>query len=158
MRSRILAAVAVLFTIIINASCSKGNFKTTPTLKVNKLNATEILAPALAGSGARDLRITLEVTDKEGDGGGGVITYVRIRTNIRPIPNPGANDKADTVRYTVPAFPKTPKSELEITVPYSFMDEDPGRNDTMFFKISLKDAGGHLSDTVSTVSVVARQI
>jgi len=44
-----------------------------------------------------------------------------------------------------------------LTIPYNFMDEDPNRNDTMFFKITVRDLGGHQSDTISSKSVVARQ-
>jgi hypothetical protein len=158
MRSRIFAAIAVIITVAAVSACSKGKFKTIPTIGIKHLNSKEILAPSLSGDGARELKITVEVTDKEGDAGNGELTYIRVRTNIIPIPNPSANDKADTVRYQIPAYPKTPKSEVEVTVPYSFMDEDPGRNDTMFFKVVLKDLAGHVSDTISTEKVVAKQI
>src|SRR6266576_1066779 len=130
--------------------CKKNKFLTKPTISVKDINSTEIRQ-------GNNLKITLECTDKEGDVGGGQLTYIRVRTNTIPIPNPSVNDKADTAYYTVPDFPKTDKTDLELTIPYDFMNEDPNRNDTMFFRITVKDIANNQSDTIATKTVVARQ-
>jgi hypothetical protein len=142
----IVAAVVVVFV-----ACSKNKFETTPTIRVKDINSTDVQAP----DGI--LKITLEVTDKEGDAGGGDLTYIRVRTNTTPIPDPINNDKADTAHATVPSFPKTDKVEMVLTIPYSFLDEDPVRNDTMYFKLTLRDSQNHQSDTITTKTIAAVQ-
>ena len=142
--------IVALLLLTLNA-CHKDKFQTTPTIRVKDINTTEVNAP----DGL--LKITLECTDKEGDEGQGELTYIRVKTNSTPIPDPTNNDKADTARTTVPAFPKTDKVEMVLTIPYSFLDEDPGRNDTMFFKLTLRDSQNHQSDTIATKSIVAKQ-
>jgi hypothetical protein len=145
------AGIVVALLIIFLLACTKNKFQTTPTISVKDINSTEVHAP----DGI--LKITLEVTDKEGDAGGGDLTYIRVRTNSTPIPDPVNNDKADTAQATVPSYPKTDKVEMVLTIPYSFLDEDPGRNDTMYFKLTLMDSQNHQSDTITTKSIVAVQ-
>ncbi len=146
MKLRFIGAVLILLIL----ACNKDKFETKPTIKVKDISPEEVT------NGGR-LTITLECTDKEGDAGKGELTYIRVRTNGTPIPDAGSNDKADTVHYPVPDFPKTQKTEISVTIPYDFMDEDPNRNDTMYFKLSLKDVANNSSDTISTKSVVAVQ-
>jgi len=150
MKYRLAGIVAALFVIVLYA-CSKNKFETTPTIRVKDLNTTEVHAP----DGV--LNITLEVTDKEGDVAGGDLTYIRVRTNSTPIPDPVNNDKADTAHATVPSYPKTDKVDMVLAIPYSFLDEDPSRNDTMYFKLTLRDSQGHQSDTITTKSIAAVQ-
>jgi hypothetical protein len=147
-------SIGLIFTAILLVTlvaCHKDRFQTTPTIRVKDINTTEVNAP----DGI--LRITLECTDKEGDEGQGDLTYIRVRTNSTPIPDPTNNDKADTAHAAVPAFPKTDKVEMVLSIPYSFLDEDPGRNDTMFFKLTVRDSQNHQSDTITTKSIVAKQ-
>jgi hypothetical protein len=145
------AAVVAALLIIVLYACSKNKFETTPTIRVKDINSTEVNAP----DGI--LKITLEVTDKEGDAAGGQLTYIRVRTNGTPIPDPANNDKTDTASVPVPSYPKTDKVEMVLTVPYSFLDEDPVRNDTMYFRLTLMDSQNHQSDTITTKSIVAVQ-
>jgi len=149
MRRSIYLICAIMVILI---ACHKDNFETKPTLRVKDINTTEVNAPD------GELRITLECTDKEGDEGEGELTYIRVRTNTIPIPDPNTNDKADTARTAVPAFPKTDKVELVLTIPYNFLNEDPNRNDTMFFKITVRDSQNNQSDTITTKSIVAKQL
>ncbi len=145
----LIIATAIILTGLY--ACNKNRFQTNPSISIKDINSTEITQ-------GNSLKITLECTDKEGDVGGGQLTYIRVRTNTIPIPNPSVNDKADTAYYTVPDFPKTDKVNIDLTIPYEFMNEDPNRNDTMFFKITVKDLENNQSDTISTKTVVARQI
>jgi len=150
MKSSLTAIFAGLVVVVLYA-CHKDKFETTPTIRIKDINTTEVYGP----NGI--LKITLEVTDREGDAGEGDLTYIRVRTNGTPIPDPINNDKADTPHAVVPPFPKTDKVEMELTIPYSFLDEDPVRNDTMYFRLTLKDSQGHQSDTINTKSIVAVQ-
>ena len=139
-------------SIMVLASCDKDKFQTKPSIEIKSISTKEV--PAQNGT----MNIRLNYTDKEGDLGKGILTYIRIRTNGTPIPNPNNNDKIDTVRTPIPDFPSKNNGELDILFDYNFMDEDPFRNDTMYFKITVQDRGGNNSDTISTPSVVARQI
>ena len=151
MKRRSIYLICIIIAAITILGCHKNSFQTRPTIRIKDINTTEVPAP----SGT--LRITLECTDKEGDEGGGDLTYIRVRTNSIPIPDPTNNDKADTAHATVPPFPKTDLVDMDLEIPYSFLDEDPGRNDTMYFKITLRDGGGNQSDTITTKSIVAKQ-
>ena len=139
-------------SIMVLASCDKDKFQTKPSIEIKSISTKEV--PAQNGT----MNIRLNYTDKEGDLGKGILTYIRIRTNGTPIPNPNNNDKIDTVRTPIPDFPSKNNGELDILFDYNFMDEDPFRNDTMYFKITVQDRGGNNSDTISTPAVVARQI
>jgi hypothetical protein len=46
---------------------------------------------------------------------------------------------------------------MTLDIPYSFLDEDPNLNDTMYFKLTLRDRGNNQSDTISTTQIVAKQ-
>jgi hypothetical protein len=149
-RRSIFALCIILSTVFIIAACHKDKFQTKPTISVKDINNTDV---PIGGT----LRITLECTDKEGDEGGGQLTYIRVRTNSTAIPDPTNNDKADTAFAGVPDFPSKDKVEMTLDIPYSFLDEDPTLNDTMFFKLTLRDRGNNQSDTISTVPIVAKQ-
>ena len=151
MNRRPIYALCIISSLFLLAACSKDKFQTKPTISVKDINNTEVNAPD------GTLRITLECTDKEGDEGNGQLTYVRVRTNTTPIPDPTNNDKADTAFAMVPDFPTKDKVEMTLDIPYSFLDEDPTRNDTMFFKLTLRDRGNNQSDTISTTQIVAKQ-
>ena len=150
MMRRTIFALCIISTVLIIAACHKDKFQTKPTIRVKDINNTDIPPGGT-------LRITLECTDKEGDEGQGLMTYIRVRTNSTSIPDPTNNDKADTAFATVPDFPTKDKVEMTLDIPYSFLDEDPNLNDTMFFKLTLRDRGNNQSDTISTVPIVAKQ-
>jgi len=150
MMRRTIFALCIISTVLIIAACHKDKFQTKPTISVKDINNTDIPPGGT-------LRITLECTDKEGDEGQGLMTYIRVRTNSTSIPDPTNNDKADTAFATVPDFPTKDKVEMTLDIPYSFLDEDPNLNDTMFFKLTLRDRGNNQSDTISTVPIVAKQ-
>ena len=115
------------------------------------MNTTDVLPN-------EQLVISLNYKDKEGDLGGGLITYIRERLNIKPITDPASNDKADTTRSILPDFPKTTSGEIELKIDNAFMSEDPFDNDTMNFKIFVTDVAGNSSDTLSVGPVVDHQL
>lgn len=145
------AIIWVLVAFVLFA-CSKDKFKTKPTIEIQDINPTEVESP----NGL--LTIRLKYTDKEGDLGNGILTFLRIRTNSTPIPDYNNNNKPDTITNSIPEFPAKDRGELDINLDYNFLDEDPGRDDTMYFRITVQDAGGNQSDTIQTKAIVARKI
>lgn len=139
--------VLTVLSLILIFSCSKDTLETKPTIKIKEVNGSEI------GPGSL-FRVTLEFSDKEGDLGQGEVTYVRDRKNIRPVP--GVFDKADTARYPIPEFPDRQTGDIDIDIPYDFLDEDPNDNDTMVFRFMVIDRAGNKSDTITSGQVVAR--
>ncbi|HEX6193149.1 MAG TPA: hypothetical protein VFZ42_12330 [Chitinophagaceae bacterium] len=139
-------------SIMVLTSCGKDKFQTKPTLEIKSISTKEVPVP----NGTMTIRLTF--TDKEGDLGNGTLTYIRIRTNGIPISDPNNNDKIDTIRTPVPNFPSKNTGEMDVFFDYNFLNEDPIRNDTMYFKFSVEDRGGNTSDTISSPLIVARQI
>lgn len=142
----------LLFLLVAMAfvACDKNKLETTPVIEIKNINTTEVLP-------GQELIITLLYKDKEGDLGGGLITYIRNRLNAKPIPDAASNDKADTVQRILPNFPKTTSGDIELKIDNAFMTEDPFENDTMIFKIFVSDAANNVSDTVVTGTVIDRQ-
>ena len=147
MLKRYLPLIIVASGIV---ACGKDKLNTKPSIEVKNVNTTDVLPD-------QQLVINLTYTDKEGDLGGGMITYIRERLNIIPIQDPASNDKADTTRSPLPDFPKTTSGEIELKIDGAFMSEDPVVNDTMNFKIFVTDAGGNTSDTITVGPVVDKQ-
>ena len=130
--------------------CSKTRYETKPAIKIKSISSSEIHPN-------QELDVILEYSDKEGDIGTGELTYVRDRTNLLPIPDPGSNDIIDTVRYPIPTFPKTISGDIEVKIPYSYMRETLNDNDTMIFRFTVKDVAGNQSDTIFTGKIIAFQ-
>jgi hypothetical protein len=145
-----------ILVMAIVAGCGKDKLETKPTIELKKMNGTEFVQDTVTFR-IPDLIMTLRYDDKEGDLGGGVVTYIRNRTNIEPIENPAANDKIDTIRSMLPDFPKTSTGEIDIIFPGTFLMEDPKDNDTMFFNIFVQDVAGNVSDTIITPTIVQRK-
>jgi hypothetical protein len=148
MLKRYLPLIIVASSIV---ACGKDKLNTKPSIEVKNVSSTDVLPD-------QQLVINLTYTDKEGDLGNGIITYIRDRLNILPIQDPASNDKADTTRSPLPDFPKTTTGEIELKINGTFMSEDPFANDTMNFKIFVTDAGGNSSDTITVGPVVDKQI
>ena len=144
MATRALTIISLFFIL----SCSKDKLETKPSINVKSVSSNIVIPGSV-------MRLIIEFNDKEGDLGQGEVSYIRERTNIRPIP--GGFDKADTVRYPIPEFPDRSTGEIEVNIPYDFLDESPNDSDTMFFKISVVDRGGNKSDTIQTSQIIARQ-
>lgn len=144
---RVFTLIGALALIII--ACKKDKFETTPNLKIKSINTNVVTS---GGS----LDVVLEYTDKEGDLAGGLLTYIRNRTNIKPLPS--TVQATDTVHYTIPDFPDKSKAEIEVSIPYTgFLDGDPDDNDTMVFKFAVQDIKGNNSDTILSQRIIAKQ-
>jgi hypothetical protein len=156
MLKRYLPWFVLAFVVV---ACSKNSLETRPSIKIKNINSTEVFPN-------QQLVISLEFDDKEGDLGGGTVTHIRNRLNIKGF-DP-LFDKTDTVASPLPDFPKTTTGEIEVRIDYSHLDEDPGTpdlpgapgipvNDTMTFKLFVTDIAGNVSDTVVTDQIVERK-
>jgi hypothetical protein len=148
--------LSILVLVVFVTACDKDKLDTKPSIELKKINGTEFLLDSISFQ-IPDLIMTIEYNDKEGDLGGGIVTYIRNRTNLDPIENPAANDKIDTIRSPLPDFPETSTGEVDIRIPGAFLIEDPRDNDTMFFNIFVQDLAGNISDTISTSQIVQRK-
>jgi hypothetical protein len=147
---KMILAFAFVLLVVYLLACSKDKFETKPRIEIAGYNSKEI--------GRNDfLRLRVNFFDKEGDLGEGQITYIRVRTNSTPIPNPNDNDKADIDSSRIPEFPPKSTGELNLALEYDYLTEDPGRNDTMYFKIMVIDKAGNASDTITTDLITARE-
>lgn len=54
----------------------------------------------------------------------------------------------------IPEFPNKPKGEFEVKFEYKNLHQSDIENDTILFKFIAKDRGGHVSDTVTTPTIV----
>jgi hypothetical protein len=137
--------------LILSLACNKDKFQTKPSIKVKSIT-NQVADPGT------DVQVTLTYTDKEGDLGNGELMYIVHRLNIKPIPGGGAGiDQPDTIRYTLPEFPDKSKGEIQVRIPYDFLNEDLNDNDTLQLKMAVRDMAGNASDTLQTETIIARQ-
>ena len=140
-----------LVSVIIFA-CNKDKFQTKPTISMRSMGSDFV---PLNG----ELRFTLDVTDKEGDVQDSVIIIKR-RLNKRVVPT-----LRDTLRYTFPEFPKTQRTQVQVTLDYQTIlsainpPTIPGSNppqrepDTLVLRLAVRDKGGNTSDTLETPTI-----
>jgi hypothetical protein len=127
-------------------SCHKDKFATKPLIEVKSYSSREIPPNG-------QLTLRLNYFDKEGDLGTGAFWAARYRLNVFPLPS--NQNKADTLNYTLPDFPKRDNGEISLELGYaSFLKESVTENDTIYFRIAVTDKAGNKSDTITTEPVV----
>ena len=143
----------ILFSIFLFAlfsSCKKDQFSTTPTLKFERVNTTNLHPGDV-------LTFTLSFTYK-GNLSGSKLWVQEL------VPKCGTT-LLDSINqpYAIPTFPASQNSKGEITVSYGYnvtgyspisTPKCPARNDTATFRFVLKSDSAHISDTVSSPRVV----
>ncbi len=147
----------IVFTalVVIAVACKKNLFLTKPTISVKSVNADFI-----PNNGT--LVITLDCTDKEGDVQDSVILIKR-RLNKKPV----GLTLRDTIRYKIPPFPTTPRTQIQVTLTYqndlihaATPPIIPGSNppqrepDSLIFRMAVKDKGGNTSDTIDSPRII----
>lgn len=150
MKIKLLVLTACVVTVV---ACNKDKFLTKPTIRIKSLN-TEFVP--LNGN----LIITMECTDKEGDVQDSVF-IVKRRLNKRVVPT-----LRDTLRYTFPVFPVSPRTEIVATLDYQTIisaqspPNIPGSNppqkerDTLVLKLAVRDKAGNISDTITSKQII----
>ncbi len=142
MNKLILAGLAA----IVLMACNKDKFQTKPRITISDYNSKEI-------SQGDNLEVRLNYTDKEGDVGQGSFFGVRLRQNIRPLAG-SDNDQLDTLRYSLPEMPDIDKGTIVMKLDFNFLKESLTENDTVVFRIAIKDRAGNASDTLTTAKIV----
>ncbi|MBC6492231.1 hypothetical protein ACFSQD_01875 [Flavihumibacter stibioxidans] len=143
----------LLFTAIL-AGCNKDKFNTKPSIEVKEHTSI------VSADNEALFSISLEFTDKEGDLSGvdSAIYYQAFYLNVRdlvggPVSSP-AYDRT-------PSFPEKNSGEIQLRLPrfgyYKDFVRDQGtldKNDTLIFRIALRDKAGNVSDTISSGPIV----
>lgn len=144
--------VVITLLAVFAVACNKDKFQTKPTISLKSMNGNYIPLNAT-------LVFTLDVTDKEGDVQDSVIIIKR-RLNQRVV-----TTLRDTLRYTFPEFPKTPRTEVEVSLDYQSIlsaltpPTIPGSNppqrelDTLILRLAVRDRAGNTSDTIETPTI-----
>ena len=141
-----LKVLITFIAVIVIIACNKGNYQSTPTLKIKSLNGN-VVPPGAT------LTISLEYTDKEGDLSQDTLLSIRRRLNRRPLPAGGVS--VDTLHNIIPKFPEKVKGEFDVSFDWAtYLHQSDIENDTIIFKFVVKDRAGHISDTVSTDKIV----
>ncbi|MBL7769807.1 MAG: hypothetical protein JNK20_12565 [Flavipsychrobacter sp.] len=145
-----------LFILLVTfAACSKDKFETRPTIKIKSQSR---VVPA---DNEAIFSVTLEYTDKEGDLSGirdSSVYYQAVLQNVRSVLG-GSNYSADYP--SLPEFPERRSGEIEIRMERVFyyrpIQNNQGgndSNDTLIFRIAVKDRAGNVSDTITTAPIV----
>lgn len=140
MRHTLLFSILLLLIIW---SCNKTKFSSTPSLKFESVNTTELHPQGV-------LQFKLSFTDAEGDFSDSGSIYVQ-----EIVPN-CPNSNGDQL-YTLPVFPATKDQKGDINVSFGYNDISPKctpQNDTATFRFVLKDDADHLSDTASSPTII----
>lgn len=133
------------------AACGKDKFQTKPTLEL--IDQSEIVPYVPEGI----FGVTLKYTDKEGDLSGlrdSSVYYLPILLNTREPVRPFF-----PIWTSLPEFPDNKQGEIELRFTHQsiytqFLQSDPDQNDTIQFKIVVKDKAGNTSDTLLTRPIV----
>jgi hypothetical protein len=141
--------------LILALACSKDKVETRPSIKVDKLSATEI---PVGG----DLSIDLDFTDKEGDLHSIFVQKLRINKKVVPTIR-------DTFSISIAEFPKNDQGSLQINLFYQnqLISAQPPptlpgsptgfESDSLVFRLALRDKSNNVSDTINTETVVVQR-
>ena len=145
---RFILIIAV--TVIIFA-CSKPSLETTPQLRFRDVNVTSV-------SGSQDIRITLDLTDKEGD----FTNLLGVRKEV--IGGCAADTFTELNKFFIPQdFVDAKEREGEVVVTLARNDRGgnscstPGggtKADTVIYKFWTEDRAGNKSDTTQTKNII----
>lgn len=136
--------VASSFMVLLLA-CGKDKFETKPRLEIKDYNSREIMQ-------GQTLEVRINYFDKEGDLSQAPFVAIRVRQNVFPLPP--LQEKADTLRSTLPEFPDKDNGEITFRLGYDFLKESVTENDTLVFRFAVTDKAGNKSDTVTSERIV----
>jgi len=138
--------------LVLLFACNKDKFQSTPQIKIKSTSGSII------AKGSGELTVVLSYTDKEGDVDDSV--YVRkIRTNQRV----AAETYRDTLGYAIPEFPAHSTGDISVTLDNTALvsavkivnlPNGTPEPDSLTIWFKVKDKAGHMSDSVSTGTIV----
>ncbi|HLG41405.1 MAG TPA: hypothetical protein VI461_17125 [Chitinophagaceae bacterium] len=142
--------ILILSIACVLLSCEKDKFTTKPQIKYKDVNTTTI-------SGSQELRIRLDLTDKEGD----FTTYLGVKKTVNGCPG---SEFSDTTFFSIPAeFLNSKEKEGEVVITLNENNRlrnacsVPGggtRPDTTVFSFWTKDQAGNYSDTSYSATII----
>ncbi len=142
----------MLLALFMWMGCGKSNnYPTIPDLKYNSIYPHDL-------STADSVAITCSFKDKEGD------IQNAIWYKVYNITTPEHTTEFDDYRHDVPNFPAQRNMEgtiitiLKPGVDFSVGTAQGGGSDSVYFELFLKDAAGHISDTIRTDTVLVHTI
>jgi hypothetical protein len=135
-----------IFLLLLFAGCKKNKFSTTPSLKFESVNTTQLHNQQL-------IRFDLSFTDAEGDLTDSVFVQ-------EVVPNCAASNIEGL--FPLPVFPTTKDQKGGVTITFGYnlsgytsvSPQCPPQNDTAVFRFALKDKAQHVSDTVSSPVII----
>ncbi|MCM5528795.1 hypothetical protein [Parasegetibacter sp. NRK P23] len=147
--------ILLVSAVLLLLSCDKDTFETKPAISLKSLSATTVRSGGL-------FSITMEYTDKEGDLTDSIYMMMEVLNQSAV----GEAWQFNPLRYKVPTFPPSPKGEItanfrinsspdvyETNLPL-FANPNSSENDTVNFKIWVRDAAQNYSDTITIEQVV----
>jgi hypothetical protein len=140
-----IPVIIVSSVLVLLLACGKDKFETKPLLEIKDYNSRDIVQ-------GQTLEVRINYFDKEGDLGQAPFVAIRMRQNIFPLPP--AQEKADTLRSTLPEFPDKDNGEITFRLAYDFLKESVTENDTLIFRFAVTDRAGNKSDTVNSEPIV----
>lgn len=140
-----IPVIIVSSVLVLLLACGKDKFETKPLLEIKDYNSRDIVQ-------GQTLEVRINYFDKEGDLGQAPFVAIRVRQNIFPLPP--AQEKADTLRSTLPEFPDKDNGEITFRLAYDFLKESVTENDTLIFRFAVTDRAGNKSDTVNSEPIV----
>jgi hypothetical protein len=141
---RLPASLIILLSCIL-VSCSKDKYTTKPQISIVSIN-TQVPVNGV-------LNVTLQVTSKKGDLGGGYFVAIRNRLNQDPL-LPGTGN-TDTLSGVIPTYPDQSKSEFLFSADWQTLHEsNTSENDTIIMKFAAIDANMNSSDTIVSPMIV----
>jgi hypothetical protein len=139
-----------IFALCILFACSKNTYNTKPTIKIKSISGN------FFGFG-QGLNMELEVTDKEGDVTDSL--YIRkVRVNKRITETLKGRD---TLRFKIPDAPNASDGIVAVSLDYNnhlVTARTPIENDSIIFKIALKDKARNVSDTITSELIVVQRV
>jgi hypothetical protein len=140
-----IPAILTSSVLVLLFACSKDKFETKPRLEIKDYNSREIVR-------GQTLEVRINYYDKEGDLSQSPFVAIRVRQNAFPLPP--AQEKADTLRSTLPEFPDKDNGEITFRLGYDFLKESVTENDTLIFRFAVVDKAGNKSDTITSEPIV----
>jgi hypothetical protein len=145
-----MRVILVSALVLVFLGCTKGKFTTKPQLKFKSVNLTTV-------SGNQELRISLDLTDKEGD----YTSFLGVKKTVKSCP---LSEFTDSSKFAIPGdFLASSEKEGEVVVSMKGSDRGsngcnaPGgglRPDTAVYLFWTKDKAGNVSDTARTPTII----
>lgn len=147
--------ILLVSAVLLLLSCDKDTFETKPSISIKSLSSTVV-----PNNGP--FSITLEYTDKEGDVNDSIFMVMEVLNQSAA----GELWQFSDIKYRIPEFPPSRRGEITANFvvnaqpngyqanlpvflsPYTF------ENDTVNFKIWVKDEAQNYSDTVTSEQIV----